>query len=72
MVARILDKGLVPIPEAAAELGCDLKRFRGYVHRDRPDMDDPIGSLATDEVYGWSLKALAERATDTDTEVPRG
>jgi len=60
-----LDKvGLIPIPDAAARLGIDVKRLRGYVHRN--GIGDPVGSLETDEVYGWSLVALEKRLTDRE------
>lgn len=56
----LLDTGLVPIEEAARNLGIDVKRLRGYVHRDSVRLGDPVGSLETDQVYGWSLKYLSD------------
>ena len=61
-VEQLLDTGLVPIEEAARNLGIDVKRLRGYVWRN--GLGDPIGSLATDEVYGWSLRTLADTSSD--------
>lgn len=65
--SALLDKGLVSIPEAAAILGLDVKRLRGYVHRN--GIPDPIGDLATDQVYGWSLRETARRAALRGNEV---
>jgi hypothetical protein len=59
--------------EAAAGLGCDLKRLRGWVWRNSVALDDPIGCCVRDEVYGWSCRAipkrLAERAANHASEV---
>lgn len=65
--AELIESGLVSIPEAAAALGVDVKRLRGYVHRN--GIPDPIGDLATDQVYGWSCRELARRATSMTTAV---
>lgn len=58
-VQVLLDAGLVPVEDAAAALGIEPKRLRGYVFRN--DLGDPIGSLGKDEVYGWSCRPLAEK-----------
>lgn len=58
---EILDMGLVPIERAAEALGVDPKRLRGYVYRDL--LRDPIGDLKTDQVYGWSLRTLADTSS---------
>jgi hypothetical protein len=63
-VASVLDRGLMPMAEAAAGLGCDLKRLRGWVWRNSVAMDDPIGCLVRDEVYGWSCRSIPKRLTD--------
>ena len=66
----LLDTGLVSIEEAARNLGMDVKRLRGYVHRDSVHHGDPIGSLETDQVYGWSLRHLAASSTSGLTAIP--
>lgn len=49
---------LIPIPEAARKYRVDVKRLRGYVFRN--NLNDPIGDLATDQVYDdWRLQRLA-------------
>ncbi len=60
--------GLVPMQHAAEVLSIDVKRLRGYVHRN--GIADPIGSLETDEVYGWSCKELARRLSDHAADAP--
>jgi hypothetical protein len=60
----ILDRGLMPMSEAAELLGCDLKRLRGWVWRNSVSLDDPIGCLKRDEVYGWSCRAIPRRLAD--------
>ena len=66
---NILEHDLLPIEDVAKELGVDVKRLRGYIHRN--GITDPIGSLAMDQVYGWSCKALVARlaASSTSSEV---
>lgn len=51
----------VPIPDAAAKFGLDVKRLRGYVHRN--GAFDPIGSLKTDVVYESSVEAFVRRTS---------
>ena len=58
-VEQLTDSGLVPIEEAAAALGIDVKRLRGYVWRN--SLRDPIGDA--NQVYGWSCKALADTSS---------
>jgi hypothetical protein len=55
--------------EAAELLGCDLKRLRGWVWRNSVALDDPIGCLQRDEVYGWSCRAIPRRLADLASEV---
>lgn len=51
---------LLTIPEAAAKYSINEKRLRGAVWQNR--LTDPIGDLATDQVYDdWRLHKLAER-----------
>ena len=52
---QFLEKGLVPIAEAAAELGIPEKRLRGFIARN--SLRDPIGDEHL--VYGWSCKGIA-------------
>jgi hypothetical protein len=59
--SSVLDRGLMPMAEAAELLGCDLKRLRGWVWRNSVALDDPIGCLVRDEVYGWSCRAIPRR-----------
>ena len=63
---ELVDAGLVPIEAAAVALGVEPKRLRGYVFRN--DLGDPIGSLGTDQVYGWSCRTLAEKLAAADRE----
>jgi ribosome-binding protein aMBF1 (putative translation factor) len=49
--------GLLPIHDAARMLGIEPKRLRGYMFRNK--VGDPIGDA--EQVYGWSLKTLADR-----------
>lgn len=69
-VQVLLDAGLVPVEDAAAALGIEPKRLRGYVFRN--NLGDPIGSLGKDEVYGWRCRALAEKlaAASRETVTP--
>lgn len=47
---------VLPIPEAAAKYGLDVKRLRGYVWRN--DLHDPIGCAKIDRVYDdWRFAA---------------
>jgi hypothetical protein len=62
--SSVLDRGLMPMAEAAELLGCDLKRLRGWVWRNSVALDDPIGCLIRDEVYGWSCRAIPKRLAD--------
>lgn len=64
----LFDAGLVPIEDAAAALNLDVKRLRGYVWRN--GLGDPIGSLATDHVYGWSCRYLAAASTSSLRAIP--
>ena len=55
---------LIPIEEAAAKYGCDLKRLRGAIWRGCTKdnrISDPIGSLDAGLVYGWSVERWAKR-----------
>jgi hypothetical protein len=52
-----LDTSLITHEAAAAELGIDLKRLRGFLMRNY--VGDPIGDERY--VYRWSLKTLRER-----------
>ena len=58
---------LIPIEQAAADLGIEPKRLRGFVLRN--GLADPIGDMV--HVYGWSLATLRERlrAADHASEV---
>jgi hypothetical protein len=62
--SSVLDRGLMPMAEAAELLGCDLKRLRGWVWRNSVALDDPIGCLVRDEVYGWSCRAIPKRLAE--------
>jgi hypothetical protein len=62
--SSVLDRGLMPMAEAAELLGCDLKRLRGWVWRNSVALDDPIGCLIRDEVYGWSCRAIPKRLAE--------
>lgn len=60
----IAEDELPPIPEAAERYGVDVKRLRGAVFRGCTKdnrLSDPIGSLATDQVYAWSVERWAKR-----------
>jgi hypothetical protein len=59
----------MPMAEAAELLGCDLKRLRGWVWRNSVALDDPIGCLKRDEVYGWSCRSIPRRLADLASEV---
>lgn len=65
----LLDAGLVPVEDAAAALGIEPKRLRGFIFRN--DLGDPIGSLGADQVYGWSCRALAAKLADASREDER-
>jgi ribosome-binding protein aMBF1 (putative translation factor) len=54
---HLTEAGLVPVDQAAQELGIDPRRFLGYCLRNK--VGDPISDGR--EVYGWSCKTLAER-----------
>jgi hypothetical protein len=58
---RTLDDSsdLIPVDTAAAELGIEAKRLRGFIFRNQ--IGDPIGDA--EYVYRWSLKTLRERLT---------
>ena len=56
-----MDTDLIPIEQAAAELGIEPKRLRGFIFRN--GIADPIGDVT--HVYGWSLKTLAARLAAT-------
>lgn len=62
---ELLDSGLVSIDEAAACLGIEPKRLRGFIFRN--GIPDPIGDAR--EVYGWSCKELARRLSVIKPEV---
>lgn len=66
-VTALLDRGLVPVSEAAAALGIEPKRLVGFILRN--GLDDPIGGWSDHgmAVYGWSCKALAERLARAST-----
>jgi len=49
--------GLIPIETAAAELGIEVKRLRGYMFRNK--VGDPIGD--GNQVYRWSLETIRKR-----------
>lgn len=53
----LLDAGLVPVEDAAAALGIEPKRLRGFMWRN--GIADPIGDQ--NRVYGWSCRALAAK-----------
>ena len=61
----ILRRDLVPVDEAAAALGIEPKRLRGFIARN--SIADPIGDMSS--VYGWSLRSLAGRIADAGLEV---
>jgi hypothetical protein len=63
--ASVLDKGLMPIADAANALGIEPKRLLGYMFRN--GIGDPIGDGL--EVYGWSCATLAKRIADHSSEV---
>ena len=44
---------LIPIEEAAALCGLDVKRLRGRIFRNSVRFNDPIGNAT--HVYRWSL-----------------
>jgi hypothetical protein len=68
--SSVLDRGLMPMAEAAELLGCDLKRLRGWVWRNSVALDDPIGCLTRDEVYGWSCRSIPKRLADHSDAAP--
>jgi hypothetical protein len=61
----LTDFGLIPVETAAASLGIEPKRLRGFMFRNR--VGDPIGD--GQEVYGWSCATLAGRLTNTSAVV---
>lgn len=60
----LLDAGLVPVEDAAAALGIEPKRLRGFMWRN--GIADPIGDQ--DRVYGWSCRALAAKLATASRE----
>lgn len=56
---------LIPLEDAARELGIEPKRLLGYCMDPRPWMPISDGRL----VYRWSLKAVRERVADTSAAV---
>lgn len=46
--------GSVSIEEAAAYFGCDIRRLRGWIHRNA--LHDPIGTLALNRVLAFSVE----------------
>jgi hypothetical protein len=54
---ELLKADLVPVSEAASELGIEPKRLLGYMMRNK--IGDPIGDGKM--VYGWSCATLADR-----------
>lgn len=61
----LLDAGLVPLEDAAAALGIEPKRLRGFIFRN--DLRDPIGGWKDGgmAVYGWSCRELAQASTSS-------
>ena len=60
------DWELLSIDEAAAELGIEAKRLRGYMFRNR--IGDPIGD--SQHVYRFSLETLRKRIADQPAVTP--
>jgi hypothetical protein len=56
------------IEEAAAELGIEPKRLRGYIFRNSVRLGDPIGDEF--EVYRWSLESLRKRLAEQRSVAP--
>jgi hypothetical protein len=56
---------LIPLDDAAARLGIEPKRLRGYLIRN--GIGDPIGGATPDGimVYAWSLESTRKRLADT-------
>lgn len=67
-LASVLDADLVPVEDAAAALGIEPKRLRGFMWRN--GIGDPIGDQ--DRVYGWSCRALAAKLAASSRENERG
>ena len=59
---------LIPIEEAAALCGLDVKRLRGRIFRNSVRFNDPIGSLELGLVYRWSLPKRITDATSAERE----
>ena len=59
------DAGPAPPGGAAAALGIEPKRLRGFIFRN--DLRDPIGGWKDGgmAVYGWSCRELAQASTSS-------
>lgn len=66
---HILDSDLIPVSEAATQLGISEKRMIGFMAR--CSLYDPIGGDTPDGlmVYAWSLDPLRKRLADMTTAV---
>lgn len=61
---------MLPIEIAAAQLGIEVKRLRGYLWRESitGDITLPVGDA--EWVYSWSLRHLARARKAVDSSEP--
>jgi hypothetical protein len=57
--------GLITIETAAEKYALDVRRLRGYIHRDTVRHDDPRGCLECGLVYEASVERFAKRAAES-------
>lgn len=62
---QLLKSDLVPVEDAAAALGIEPKRLRGFMARN--GLADPIGDYSL--VYGYTCRDLAKRLASTSSGV---